>query len=210
MKFYGPKFWDNADDTYGKDQITFLSEHFKVLLMKHNFILSKVIEEWQSFKVCVHENYSKFFALNLWKMVLTNRKEEYPQLSLLTQLFLSISGSNLTVKRAFSTLTQIITDRNISLKHKSIEDIMRIEYNDANWTEKEKEDIIERAQEIYCERRQRKRLDGETPIKKLKTGHNTVIEIVEFEEEEGENEASTVLVNDKSFDESCEEYSSSE
>ena len=78
MKFYDPKFWDNANDTFGKDQITFLSKHFKVLLMKHNFILSKATEEWQSFKVSAHENYSKFSALNLWKMVLTNRKEEYP------------------------------------------------------------------------------------------------------------------------------------
>ena len=57
MKFYDPKFWDNADDTYGKDQITFLSEHFQVPLMKHNFILSKTIEEWQSFK-----------SLCMWKL----------------------------------------------------------------------------------------------------------------------------------------------
>ena len=53
MKFYDPKFWDNADDTSGEDQITFLSEHFKVPLTKHSFILSKAIEEWQSFKVCM-------------------------------------------------------------------------------------------------------------------------------------------------------------
>ena len=64
--------------------------------------------------------------------------------------------------------------------------------NDVNWTEKEKEDIIERAREIYCEKRQRKRLDGETAIKKRKTGHNTVIEIDESSEEEGENEASSL------------------
>ena len=76
-------------------------------------------------------------------MVLTNEKEEYPQLSLLTQLFLSISGSNSAVERAFPTLTQMITDRHISLNHKSIEDIVIIIFNDANWTEKEKEDIIE-------------------------------------------------------------------
>ena len=56
MKFYNPKFWDNADDTYGEDQITFLSEHFQVPLTKHSFILSKAIEKWQSFKVCVCEN----------------------------------------------------------------------------------------------------------------------------------------------------------
>ena len=103
-----------------------------------------------------------------------------------------------------------MTHRCISLKHKSIEDIMIIKCNDANWMQKEKEDIIEWAREIYCEKKERKRLDGETPIKKRKTGHNTVIEIDESEEEEGENEASTVLVNDESFDESCEEYSSSE
>ena len=201
---------DNADDTYGEDQITFLSEHFKVLMIKHNFILSKAIEEWQSYKVCVCENYSKFCALNLWKMVLTNRKEEYPQLSLLAQLFLTISGWNSAVERAFLTLTQVITDRHISVNHKSIEEIMIIKCNDANWTEKEKEDIIEWAWEIYCEKRWRKRLDGETPLKKQKTGHNTVIKTDASKQEEGENEACTVLVNDESFDESCEDYSSSE
>ena len=59
-------------------------------------------------------------------------------------------------------------------------------------------------------KRRRKRLDGETPIKKQETGHNTVIEIDQSKEEEGENEACTVLVNDESFNESCEDYSSSE
>ena len=210
MKFYNPKFWDNADNTYSEDQISFLSEHLKVPLTKHNLILSKTIEEWQSFKVCVRENYSKCFALNLWKMVLTNRKEECQQLSLLAQLFLSISRSNSTAEQAFSTLTQIITDCRISMKHKPIEDIMIIKCNDANWTEKENEDIIKQAREIYCEKRRRKRLDGETPIKKRKTGHNTVTEIDGSEEEEGKNEASAVLVNDESFDENCEEYSSNE
>ena len=87
---------------------------------------------------------------------------------------------------------------------------MIIKCNDANWTEKEKEDIIERAQEIYCQKRRRKRLDGEMPIKKRKTGHNTAIEIDESKEEEGENEASAVFVNDESFEESSEEYSSNE
>ena len=43
---------------------------------------------------------------------------------------------------------------------------MIIKCNDANWMEKEKEDIIEWAREIYCEKKERKRLDGETPIKK--------------------------------------------
>ena len=87
---------------------------------------------------------------------------------------------------------------------------MIIKCNDANWTEKEKEDIIEWAWEIYCEKRWRKRLDGETPLKKQKTGHNTVIKTDASKQEEGENEACTVLVNDESFDESCEDYSSSE
>ena len=87
---------------------------------------------------------------------------------------------------------------------------MIIKCNDANWTEKEKEDIIKRAREIYCEKRRRERLDGEATVKNRKTGHNTVIGIDESGEEEGENEASTVTVDDESFDESCEEYSSSE
>ena len=121
---------------------------------------------------------------------------------MLSQLFLSISESNSTAEQAFSTLTQIITNHPISLKHKPIDDIMIIKCNDVNWKKKEKEDIIKRAQEIYCEKRRRKRWDEETPIKKWKTGHNTVIEIDESEEEEGENEATTILVNDKSFDES--------
>ena len=47
---------------------------------------------------------------------------------------------------------------------------MIIKCNDANWMEKEKEDIIEQAQEIHCEKRGRKRLDGDTHKKNEKQG----------------------------------------
>ena len=64
--------------------------------------------------------------------------------------------------------------------------------------------------EKFTVRKDKEKIRWRDVHKKQKTGHNTVIEIDESEEEEGENEASTVLVNDESFDESCEEYSSSE
>lgn len=85
-----------------------------------------------------------------------------------------------------------------------------------NWTEKEKEEIIERAREIYCEKRRRKWLDGEPPIKKKKTNDPKVIEI--DRESEGEEAAHTAsktvcnneLVESESYDESSCSKSESE
>ena len=63
--------------------------------------------------------------------------------------FVIISGSNSTVERAFSTLTQMLTDQRISLKHQWIEDIMLFKGNDKISTKTERDEIIERVNIIY-------------------------------------------------------------
>ena len=209
MKFYDPKYWDDDDETYGEDQIIFLFEHFKILFSKHNLELSKALEEWRSFKICVRENYSTFSVKNLWKMVLTQRLDEFPQLGSLARLLFSISGSNSTVERAFSTLTQILTDRRISLKHKSIEDVMIIKGNDCNWTDEERNEILERAREIYYEKRQRTRLDGQPAIKKRKRNIETSIELSSDDEDEDDTRKTTGAELHVSFSRESESESKS-
>ncbi len=57
-----------------------------------------------------------------------------------------------TVERAFSTLTNILTDKRLSMKHKRLEQILIISSNEKNWTVQERNEIIERALNIYLEK----------------------------------------------------------
>ena len=205
MKFFDSKFWDKEDEKYG-EQIKFFYDHFAEPLDHQCFELPKAFSEWRAFKFCVRENYHRFSAKALWRMVLTKRSEEYPNLSLLGKLLFAISGSNSTVERAFSTLTQIITDRRVHLKHDVIENIMLIKGNDCNWSSKERDDLISRAREFYCSKqRQRnrepaakkKKVDGSTPVDAVgevieidaQTIQNTVNRNSESSESERESES---------------------
>lgn len=217
MKFYDPKYWDDDDLVYGEDQITCLYKHFEKPLVNQEFDLEKCLKEWKSFKILVRESYDKFLAKNLWKMVLKSRHEEYPQLALLAKLLFAISGSNSTVERAFSTLSLILTDRRISLRHESLENIMLIHGNDCNWSAKEKDEIISRAREIYTEKRRRTRLEGEPMIKKRKTtkktDNNQMTESASSDEEsesDGENYSAfeTSSGGESSTGESCSDLCS--
>ncbi len=101
----------------------------------------------------------------LWKKILGFKRSEFPNVCVLVEILISISGSNSTVERAFSTLTNILTDKRLSIKHKRMEQILIISSNDKNWTAQERNEIIERAVDIYLEKR-RKTIVAEPPSKK--------------------------------------------
>ena len=153
MRFFDPKYWKAGEKSYGEDQIKYLYNHFQVPLDKHNFDLTKSLKEWQSFKILVEEAYSDFLALELWKVIITKRANEFPNLVLLAKLLMCISGSNSTVERAFSVLTQITTSLRVNLKHDVMEDIMIISCNNQAWSKSEKEEILEKAYAIYRSKR---------------------------------------------------------
>ena len=92
------------------------------------------------------------------------RSNEYPNLCLLAELVISLSGSNSAVERAFSTLRNTLCDKRVCLKHSTLEDLLLVKLNDGAWNEDEREEIIERALQIYLRKRRKRKLDDkETP-----------------------------------------------
>ncbi len=73
----------------------------------------------------------------LWKKILLFKRSEFPNVWALVEILIYISGSNSTVERAFSTLTNILTEKRLSMKHKRLEQILIISSNEKNWTVQE-------------------------------------------------------------------------
>ena len=132
----------------------------------------------------------------LWKKILGFKRSEFPNVCALVEILISVSGSNSTVERAFSTLTNILTDKRLSMKHKRMEQILIISSTDKNWTIQERNEIIERAVDIYLQKR-RKAIVAEPPSKKsclevTKSSENNDEDDFETDSEsETENESSS-------------------
>ena len=155
MSIYDPKFWNIGEKSYGLNEIETIFNHFKEPLVSSGFNLKLAKNEWQSIKVLTKECYQNFNANQLWHTILTMREKEYPNMCKLVELIIAISGSNSSVERTFSILTLILSDRRLSLKHDGMEDLMMIAANDSLWSEKDKNDIYDRAYEIYSEKRRK-------------------------------------------------------
>ena len=91
------------------------------------------------------------------------RKCEYPNLCFLAELIIAISGSNSSVERAFSLLTRMLSDQRLSTSHATINMRLSIKINDALWSKDEKEMLIERALQIYHEKRRILSLEEREP-----------------------------------------------
>ena len=137
-------------------------EHFKGPLDHCGLDIHKVLPEWKNFKLFVKNNYVGYEALSLWKKIIQYRKEEFPNICMMAELMLSISGSNSSVERCFSILTIILTDRRLSMNHELMENVMLIAGNKNNWSDMEKNKIIDRAVEIYLSIRRTRKVGKES------------------------------------------------
>ena len=126
---------------------------FKEPLESAGFNESRINAEWRSLKALQKTLYTKIEAAQLWEKVLAFRRKEFPNLSLLVELSLCISASNSTVERVFSILTQMLSDRRLSMRHDLMENLLMISANDANWSNEEREALLRRAVDLYTEKR---------------------------------------------------------
>ena len=153
MGFMDIACWDDTKD-YGKDEILLLCEHFSEPLSFAGLHKEKIFFEWKAFKKFVKTSVSPgTTARALWKSVLLYRRDEFPNLCLLASLIVSISGSNSSVERTFSFVTNILSDKRLSMSHDTLENSVIVSGNDSIWSEKEREEIIDRALEIYLSKR---------------------------------------------------------
>ena len=165
MIWFDPKKWTDDKD-FGFEELKSFATHFATPLGEASYDASKVNSEFKRFRLFVKTHYSatELDAKKNWKHALLHQRGEFPNLCLLSELITSISGSNSSVERAFSTLTNMLSDRCLKLKHKTIEDMLLIKANHKIWDEKEREAILDRTTEIYLQKRRRTKID-EPPSK---------------------------------------------
>lgn len=156
MNWCNPEVWSD-EKNYGIDEIRGFADHFHTPLHVAGYDGNKVMKEWKSVQRHVKENLLGRTTSEVWKSILIYKKTEYPNLCLLLRLVYCLSGSNSSVERAFSILTAMLSDRRLNSSHKLLEMRMFVQVNDKNWKEKEREDILKRALEIYTTIKSRKR-----------------------------------------------------
>ena len=92
-------------------------------------------------------------AQELWKKVLNFKRLEYPNLCLLAELIICMSGSNSTVERSFNMLRNMLSDKRLSMHHNTMRMLLQIKLNDKIWSTKEREDILLTSLSIYEKKR---------------------------------------------------------
>ena len=116
MKWFDPKFW-TFEKAFGEDQIAYLTKHFEVPLSNTHFDVSKVGVEWRSFKRYVKHNFLRIEANKLWGNILSCKRKEFPNLSLLAELVFALSGSNSSVERVNESFGQ--TSQNVARRSRN-------------------------------------------------------------------------------------------
>eukprot|EP00112_Aurelia_sp_Birch-Aquarium-sp1_P000486 Seg10468.1 transcript_id=Seg10468.1/GoldUCD/mRNA.D3Y31 product="Zinc finger protein 862" protein_id=Seg10468.1/GoldUCD/D3Y31 len=148
-----PKIWDHSDKAFGKVEINQLCDMFNEPLLAAGFERKRVFQEWRSLKITQKSFYANMESRQLWQKILSCRRNEFPNLSLLVELALCISASNSTVERALSILTLILSDHRLSMSHNMMKRCIMISANDPNWSKSEREQLVERAVDLYMEKR---------------------------------------------------------
>ncbi|CAB4037348.1 zinc finger 862-like [Paramuricea clavata] len=141
-RWLNPELWCSERE-YGIEDITAMAAHFAKPLEHASFNLASALKEWHSFKIYVRSHYPKLPDPKcLWKSVLSIRREEFPNLCKLASLAICISGSNSTAERTFSVLTNILSDKHLSMRHSTLDDSLIVYGNDGLWSVKEKEESL--------------------------------------------------------------------
>ena len=104
--------------------------------------------------------------------------------------------------RKFENLTNILSDKCLSLSHSSLEDSLIVYGNDGLWSVKEKEEIIDRAVKIYLNTNKRRKKVGQ-PVKKRKRDE-------EIASDESQELASPLVTHDSDSIISDSDYSHSD
>lgn len=125
-----------------------------------SFDPSKLASEWNDLKLIVKHNYLSVKARKLWPKIFLYRKREIPNVCAVIELLLCIGLSNSTVERGFSSLTSMLSDRRLSLHHKTMENLLLIRVNNLSWTDTEREDILNRSVNAYLSKRRKCKMES--------------------------------------------------
>ena len=164
MTWLDPQFWSDERD-YGKNSIINLITEFKVPLEASGFDEAKVFSEWRSAQTRIKTFYNDVGnAATIWQRMLKYKRMEFPNLLMLVELIMCLSGSNSSVERAFSVLTTLLSDRRLSMKHDTMEEVILIAGNDSLWSDSERAEILNAAVEKYMSKRRILRMEQDPGV----------------------------------------------
>ena len=168
MRFFDPENWTGEKD-YGNDAITSFANHFQMTLAATGYDSGNVLVEWRMLRNYVKVSFRNVEAEDLWQKIIRFKRDEFPNVCTLAEILIAISGSNSSVERAFSILTNMLSDRCLLMKNRRMESILIIGANDKNWTVKERSEIFERALDIYLEKRRKTQFEPPRKVVRLES-----------------------------------------
>ena len=86
----------------------------------------------------------------------------------MASLVLSTSGSNSKVKITFSTVSNKLSDKRLSMSHSTLNDNLIVYGNHSLWNKDEREEIIERALDMYLKSQRRMKISNDASIQTSK------------------------------------------
>ena len=120
MRWMDPQFWSD-EPNYGNDEMATLATHFQDPLPLIAFDEIIVLQELNKFPS----------AKNVWKADLTCGCDEFPNLCKMASLVLLISCSNFKVERTFSTVSNILSDKCLSISHSTLNNNLMVYGNNS-------------------------------------------------------------------------------
>jgi transcriptional antiterminator len=99
-------------------------------------------------------------AKSVWGKIIQYRRKLFPNICLMVELLLCLGMSNSTVESGFSHLTAMLRDNRLSLKHRTMENLLIIKINDLVWNNEEREDILESALNHFLQKRRKIKLEN--------------------------------------------------
>nr|XP_047143305.1 zinc finger protein 862-like [Hydra vulgaris] len=155
MKFIDPIHWIKEDSDSRVQEINYISDHFETPLKNAGYQRDVALREWKKVKLLVRTEFECHPVRSLWEIIFKKFIIEFPNVCCLVSLVMCISGSNSQVERTFSTVTNILTDKRLSLSHEALADCVVIHGNHSLWTKEDYNDLIERSLAKYMKKRRK-------------------------------------------------------
>ena len=114
---------DYSSDSFGLEEISGVIEHFKPLILKHDIVVTSIIDDWRAFKT-YWASAKQIKGTNIWALLLRCHRKQFPNLASLIDILLLLPVSNAKVERSFSSMRRIKTDWRSRLGERTLDNLM--------------------------------------------------------------------------------------
>ena len=98
-------------------------DHFKTLLLRFGFQKAKVFWEWKPFKTHAKTHAVNMSTIKIWESTINSHETQFPNLVKSISLILSILGSNSQAERTFRIVTNILSNKRLSMNHNMLKHV---------------------------------------------------------------------------------------